>query len=393
MTKEEKNLQNTEEEESVVLSPDEVKARRERRRAEVNEKEQEVEVQNRAGKVAISYESNGRFDCPPVLYFGDYTTEHVSDLAMSSEDSLFETLVSIVNDLMNEDAEYDVQNMTLEEFMETLVAIKLHFSGKDHSHPWICECQYSVDDNERVINETMIDLSSLNYKSISAADENLRDLMKAKFDNISDKEFKAYLEKRYGGAAPEPNWSREQELKNIFVKEPFIYHDRNTGKVYEFRLMRLRDILKAKRIVREKYNPQIAQIQSKKAPAGSPMAQAKQQKKKEIEYLQKQKGKDSILYAKGLSLLKVDGQEITDPDEAIDIYKQLTQRNLFDISAFLSYVEFGINHDIDLECPICGKVSRRSLQQELNPIELLPMDNDSKNNKGADTRIDIFVGV
>ena len=93
------------EEEDMILSPEEVKARRERRRVEVQQKESVTE--SRAGKVAIEYESNGRFDCPPVLYFSDYTTAHISDIAMSTEDDLFESLIHVLNDMKNKDVSFN----------------------------------------------------------------------------------------------------------------------------------------------------------------------------------------------------------------------------------------------------------------------------------------------
>ena len=373
------------EEEDMILSPEEVKARRERRRVEVQQKESVTE--SRAGKVAIEYESNGRFDCPPVLYFSDYTTAHISDIAMSTEDDLFESLIHVLNDMKNKDVSFNVNDMTLEEFLETLVSINLKFSGKYHTHRWICDCQYNVDPNDQITNETQIDLSTLQYRSIKDADENLRKVLKITFDSMDPEQFKQYTETRYNGPAPEENWTVEDELANIYVKEPFIYHERESDTKYSFRLMRIGDIIEAKKIVREKYNPQIAQVQSKKIPTGGVSSQFREQKKKEIEYLQKQKAKDAILYAKGLSLLAINGEPITDKEVAINAYKSLTQRNLFDISEFLGYIEFGIHQEQELECPICGKISRRWLQQELNPLELLPIDSNTKNNKRAGGRV------
>ena len=77
---------------------------------------------NRGGQLRINFESSGRFSTPQTLFLNDYTGDDISNISMCRPDDLLETLIEIINGcIVNSEAKS--QDMTLEEFFETLVGM------------------------------------------------------------------------------------------------------------------------------------------------------------------------------------------------------------------------------------------------------------------------------
>jgi len=117
------------------LTPEEVQNRRERKKvpqAVNTEVEDSIDknIQSYAGCVRIDYESMGRFSTPPILYFKDYNTDDINDLVMSSQETIVETLIPILNRMKfgEEFKDFDCASMTIEDFIETLIAIKKQYA-------------------------------------------------------------------------------------------------------------------------------------------------------------------------------------------------------------------------------------------------------------------------
>lgn len=387
-----------------IINPKDMEERRKKRGSRKPEnKEEKIEqaiktnekFKNRGGLVQIHYESHGRFSIPETLYIKDYSIQDINDLALSKTEDILPNLLAILNTLINEDAECDVSDMTLEEFFETLVGMKQELNTPFHIHRWICECQHNLPENEQTIHNHEIDLTQINFKSIEENDKDIKEMILTHLNEMDDKEFKEFLIQRYKDNPLDDidSWTREQEAETQKIKEPFYYIHPDSGDIYGFKLTRIGDVVKGQKLAEKEFKGKIAQVERKPHPQGKPLAEFKEEKKNELENLTYEQSKKSVFYAKALSLISFNDEVIEDEYERIRIYKQLTRGNMFDLMDFLSYINFGIDHELELYCPLCEKTERRSLQQELNPIELLPLDNDSKHRHKKSGNLKIYFAV
>jgi succinate dehydrogenase flavin-adding protein (antitoxin of CptAB toxin-antitoxin module) len=364
------------EEEFVPLSPDEVKKRREKKNESISQTVND-KFYNRGGTVAINYETLGRFDIPSTLYFRDFTIAEENDLLLVRKEELLETTIAILNKMKNQDATCLVENMLMSEFFETLIGIKKQFDTINHTHLWICNCQENVDDPK--VNESIINLNNLQYKSIIEADEILKNYYKNKFDNLSDEEFKNYLYIRYkDNPSLELNEiTKEQEITKIKLKEPFQLKFNN--QLYSFRFSRIGDLVKARKIAYKQYIENIKDAQNKK-------------KFEEVEKLKSEEMKYTMLISQALSLLKIDNKELTD-EEKITIFASLPKSNRKKIEEFKNQFNFGVYHEQEFTCPLCGKVDKRWIQRDISYDDLLPTNSFTSRDDNDSSGLDIFISV
>lgn len=375
-------------EENPILSPDQVKEIR-RRKPENKVEHIADKYYMRGGRVAISYETMGRFSVPATMYFKDYDTEDVNNLTFSRQEELLENVLFILNKSKNEDAVCSIGDMVPEEFLETLVGMNLQFSnGKEHKHPWICECQNIKPQSEQVLNETIIDLSQINYVPIVEADKLLQTYYKEMFDSMTESEWEDYVNTRYKENPIDVKLhSKEEEVKTITIKEPISQNI--DGKIYAFRLMRMNDVVKGQRQSLKKFSSKIKTIESQKVPT----PELKAQREIDIKKANDEKDKYSILYSQAMTLLSVDGVVFNSDEERFLTYKSIPRNSLFELIEFYDQFKFGINQEIELKCPLCGESIKRSLRQEVNSIELLPLDSNTKGTSGNTKSAKIFIGL
>lgn len=384
------------EEKSILLSLEEVEKRKQRRSESViqkpieDKKESKDKFYNRGGTVAINYETMGRFNIPSTLYFKDFSTTDESDLLLTRDDDLLETTINILNKLKNQDAKCDVGDMLKEEFFETLIGIKKQFDTTKHTHLWICDCQDSLPSEDQKVNETEIDLTKIEYKSITEADEILKNYYKDVFANLSESDWTNYIAVRYkdNPSLELENLTKEQEIGTIQIKEPFLIKYEHT---YAFRFSRIGDLVKAKKLAVAKFAPKFKELQTRKNPNG-PLTEIKLQRQEELNKLKEDQGKYEFLVSRALTLLKVDDKELND-NEKIEIFSKLPRAIDYEMRNFLSQFKFGIQHEQEFTCPICGKVDKRLLQREIFIYELLPTQSITKRDNKLPTRSNIYVGV
>lgn len=384
------------EEKSILLSPDEVEKRKQKKPESIvqkpieDKKENKDKFYNRGGTVAINYETMGRFNIPSTLYFKDFSTTDESDLLLTRDDDLLETTINILNKLKNQDAKCDVGDMLKEEFFETLIGIKKQFDTVKHTHLWICDCQESLPSEDQKVNETEIDLTKIEYKSITEADEIVKNYYRDKFENFSESDWTNYIATRYkdNPSLELENLTKEQEIETIQVKEPFLIKYEHT---YAFRFSRIGDLVKAKKLTVAKFAPKFKELQTRKNPNG-PLAEIKLQRQEELNKLKEDQGKYEFLVSRALTLLKVDDKELND-NEKIEIFSKLPRAIDYEMRNFLSQFKFGIQHEQEFTCPICGKVDKRLLQREIFIYELLPTQSITKRDNKLPTRSNIYVGV
>lgn len=396
------------EEKSIFLSPEEISKKRERKGKTIIEHKDEEETTpsksdskyddgamkffKRGGKVQVNFETLGRFDIPAKMYFKDYSTEHVTDLTLCNEDNLFETIIAILEETKNEDCPVSIGEALIEEFMEIMIGTKQFFSDANHEHRWLCDCQRGKEDNELQINTTIIDLNTLQYKSIEEADQILRDMSREQFISFTDEEFADYLTRKYEDeySGNVTDYDREKEVNAIRIKEPISQNI--DGHIYKFRFTRIKDLLRAKQLAEKQFSGKIKMIQNKKV-HGVGMEALKEQKEKELEKIQKEKAKEVLIATRALSLISYDGRDLEKDEEKIALYRKIPRESLFEFIEFMEKLQFGIQDEREFTCPLCEKVSKRSLQRKLDPLEFIPVESAATNKSAVVKRTNIFVGI
>jgi hypothetical protein len=388
--------------ESPILRPEEVARRRSETTAKKIEeqKQQEIkqELQNTAGLVKINYESMGRFGTPETLYFDDFVGRHVNDIELSTQDNLLENLVTILNELKKNEESFDVKDMTSEDLLETLIAIKQQFEGDAHIHYWICDCQMEKSDKDRIINEYQLRLSELQFKSMLDVDKEMKEYMTEVFASMSDEQFKQYLIQKYKKNPLDDidMHTREKEVESIIVKEPF--NILSGQDVYSIRYPRVDDIIKAKKYTEKIYNPKIKTIQNRRE-ANVPLHELKAKKDLEIETLKEEQAKTLVLFAKAMMLQNKNDIPLSDTDK-IEEFKNMKRQTTRNIENLFDILKFGLSTELELICPICGQSEKRLLRDSIDPRQLLPLNykqsdtgDASKRNVGVNTGFNFYFGV
>jgi len=377
------------EEETILLSPDEVKKRRERKSEATVKVISSEKFHNRGNRVAINYETMGRCSIPETLYFRDYSVTEENDLLLVRKEDQLETTIAVLNKMKNEDANCKVEDMTLEEFFETLIGIKKQFDTINHNHYWICSCQNEFDDPK--VNEIIINLNDLQYKSIAEGDSILKEIFKKKFESLTDENFREYIINKYkdNPSLDLENITKEEELERIQVKEPFVlkYNDR----IYSFRFSRIGDLVTARKIAEKEFASKIKEIQNRRN-INSSLPELKFDKKKELDKLKSEEVKYSLLIAQALTLDSIDGNKLTDADK-IKEFSVMPRNEKSKIQNFMHQFKFGVQHEQEFTCPLCGKVDKRWIQREIDYDDLLPANTASDGNSGINASLDIYVGI
>ena len=376
------------------LSPEQVAQIRTRKRANVETSEDRKE-EFISGSVRVDYESLGRFDTPESLTFKDYSTMDINAIVMSSQDELIETLVPILNGMICGEyaGKFNCANMTIEEFVETLIAIKGKYVSIQHKHPYMCECQYELPEADQKMQEGIINLSELKFKSIDQVEEELKKTVKEDLDLCTEEEWIVY---RNSYAAKnnisEDQVTKEYVVNSIKIKEPFYIN--SDGHEIGLRLMRIADVIKAQKMINKEYNSKIKMIQNR-VEHGVPAETLKMKKQKELEDIQKEKAKKVLLYIKAFSIVSIDGKELSDNEKI----EAMMDRDLFprhitqDIDSLLDQLKHGVYDTKEFTCPICGKLNKEDLQHNFSVTELLPLNSKDQRDGRFSTRLNIRFGA
>jgi hypothetical protein len=386
---------------TTILNPEEVKKRRRTtvEDTEAIEKEQEAVAKNFANTVQVDFESMGRFDTPATLHFKDYSQTHINNIQLSSQDNLIDVICTTLDDLIRDEIDFTVEDMTAEDLLETLISIKAQYESRYHTHRWLCECQNDSDEKNKIINEFQLDLLELNYKSITDVDKEMKEYFKSKLDLLSDEEFKQYLYKKYKDNPIEDidSYTREMEIEKIEVKEPIYFISGDD--TYGVRFPRVKDIIKAKNYAQKVYAPKIKSVQNRRE-HDVPLAELKEKKDKELQLLKEEQGKLLFLYAKAMILVSKNGKILSDKEKFEEYSEVITRHTVDNINEFFEKIQFGLQHEIELVCPLCGNPDKRWLQRVIDPRELLPYGNSDRNKSipstgesGQRSGFDIYFGI
>ena len=365
-----------------ILSPQEVAERKARSAQPMKpaiDLGTNIIAENTASKVKLDYETMGRFGIPESLYFEDWDTEDINNLTLCNEDNIFETLVTILNKNAKEQ-NFKVEDMLLEEFLETMIGIKSSFDSPIHVHKWICDCQRDVEDKDRAIQDHTIDLRSINYISILEADEKMKEYYKKIFESMTREQFAEFAIMKYGDAMKDTvaDYTIEKELETIRIQEPI--KQNVNGKLYEFRFMRVGDLLLAQREADKKYIYESKVLNSKKYRKElGELAVFKANQEEQMNKLKEQKAKEIVFYSQASTIVAVDGKPVTNMQEKAKLYKEIKRKARFDFLNFLEEIKFGISNEMTLVCPLCGQEEKRTFRREINPLEFIPVSNDTTN--------------
>lgn len=380
---------------SILINPDDLKKEEKVLKRQVAKKSIDGNIPQtrdhkiKSGKVKVSFESMGRLSLPAELYFEDYNNEGINDIVLSKDDEMLNTIINLLNSQNNDETgeKCDVGHAVAEEFFEILIAMKVAFNTKLHTHRWMCSCQDDVvREDMKKPSEMEIDLTTINFVSIADYEKKLQEEMKKRFAAISDEQFKQYLETRYTESV---EYTREEEVKNIKVTDKII--QRYNDKLYQFRFTRMNDLSRGYQIAAKEFDPQVRKIQQKFIP-GMEQKKQEEEKKVRLDNLKLEKAKKAILYSQALSLVSVDDVEITTDEEKIKIFRKIKRGGGLQLYSFMSNVKFGIQDERNFICNLCGKTEKRWLQQRLNPIELLPID-ESEQSVSTSGELDNNPGI
>jgi len=393
------------EKETSLISPDEIEKRRAERKPRTQVlkdhsiEEEEVIVEtptegekfiNTAGLVKINFETLGRFDIPRTLHFDDYSGKHVVDITMSNEENFVETLLTIMQELIQEE-NVNIGDMLPQEFIEAMIGMKIKFNTPMHEHRWLCDCQ--MDEDNKQPQTSNIDLQKLNYLCILESDETLKEFYKPYFETCTDEQFLDYLEKKYGDEEEVINvqdYDRDVELGKVKIEEPI---SQTVGEdIFKFRFTRMKDIITAQKIIDDKYAVAIKKIEMQK-PHGVKKTELEISKEKEMRKVQTDKMKDLIHIVKALTLVNYNGEDITDNNQKIELYSKVKRKEIMEFNDLLQHINFGIQDERDFECEFCGKLDRRLLQREFDPYEFIPLDSGSDSKLRKCTGGSILFGV
>ena len=393
------------EKETSLISPEEIEKRRTERKPRTqvlkdHSTEEEVIVEtptegekfiNTAGLVKINFETLGRFDIPRTLHFDDYSGKHVVDITMSNEENFVETLLTIMQELVQEKDQVNIGDMLPQEFIEAMIGMKIKFNTPTHEHKWLCDCQMGEDNKQP--QTANIDLQKLNYLCILESDETLKEFYKPYFESCTDEQFLDYLEKKYGDEEEVINvqdYDRNVELSKVKVEEPI---SQTVGEdIFKFRFTRMKDIITAQKIIDDKYAVAIKKIEMQK-PHGVKKVELEVSKEKEMQKVQTDKMKDLIHIVKALTLVNYNGEDVTDNNQKIELYSKVKRKEIMEFNDLLQHINFGIQDERDFECEFCGKLDRRLLQREFDPYEFIPLDSGSDGKLRKCTGSSILFGV
>ena len=77
----------------------------------------------------------------------------------------------------------------------------------------------------------------------------------------------------------------------------------------------------------------------------------------ELEKLEMDKAKETLLYAQASTLVEHDGKTLTNINDKLEIYKKIKRSSLLEFTHFLEQIVFGISDEKELVCPSCSEAS------------------------------------
>lgn len=346
---------------------------------------------NRGDVTKVELETGGRFDAPPVLYFNDYTTRHVNDLAVTRPEDLIETIIAILSECVVED--FKCEDLLMEEFLEVMIGMKLQFNTKNHTHRFECDCQNELPKKDRKLSEYVIDISTLKYKSIEDSENDVRKWLKTNLDSMSEEQFLLYKQHKYRNEDISiPNVTRGEIVAEFSIKDTATVVGAN-GDVYSYRFPRIGDLVRGIKLAHQKINPLIRKEKAKTL-HGVKKEEMEGIKRDALDKLNREKNKLTLMYSRAISLKTFNDMEPS-IEQKLKIYSDMPRKVMTSLAAYFNRINFGLFDERDITCNLCGNTDGRLLQRETNGVEFLPIEDnsttDSQRQQGELTTAFVFM--
>lgn len=326
------------------------------------------------------FETNGRFDAPPVIYMRDYKTDHVNHLATARPEDIFETIVAVLEECKDIEAtgtDWSVGDLIDSEFLELMIGMKMQFDSPMHRHYWYCKCQNEVDDEFKKPSMQEIDLRHLTFASVEEVEEELRAQFLGYFQD--EDFFKGYVERKYGG--PREDVTPESESQFVGIKEPFfiLAEDDDTDHInsFLFSYMRVRNMVEAYRDAAAEFDPIIRQVRNRQS-GSLDKRKVSESKKTEIDKLQRKKAEAALKYAQAYCIIGFNDETDLSKADKVKLYGKLGRSGMMSLFNVWDSGKCGVRYDYESVCNLCGHTESRSLQRHVNPLELLPFSGNNE---------------
>lgn len=146
----------------------------------------------------------------------------------------------------------------------------------------------------------------------------------------------------------------------------------------------------ANKYVTKKYASKIKAIKNKQM-HNVKAFELKQMKEEEMGTLLKKKNQEFLRALRKCTLVEYNGRQLFELEDKMEI--ELPINVALKTTNFLDKLKFGVTHEQDFDCPICGKSEKRLLYLEFNFIEFIPVKLDPRNEIRGITGGNIFMGI
>jgi hypothetical protein len=302
----------------------------------------------------------------------DFLASHINSLVTVKEDKLLETLCYCLNECVVEPKNFKVENLTDKEFLELMLAMKIAFDSKELEYYFYHSCQDNIPEKLKKASVDIIRLDNVKMISIEQSDEILREFVSTKLKQLDEESYKQYLILKYGYFK---NITIEEEVKTIKVKEPIYIKDYDNI-IYEFRFVRIKDLIEANRIVSKEYDHKI-RIETNKPIPKSNQEEAIAIREEIMEELKRKKAERFIEVVKNLCLVAktVNNKRIVFENTEQKLSEKINRKVYLNYMNAVSEVKYGIEHEVELHCNLCDseEPQRGYLQRLITPLHLLPV--------------------
>ena len=306
--------------------------------------------------VRIDFESRGRWGNPEHLYLKDFTAGHLNAIVTSRPEEILEVICKCLQDCVADPTDFDITELTLDEWYEAMLGMKVQFDSPVFEYEWQCECQEGEDNPKTSM--MMLNLSEVGTRSIEDVDEETREALKTYMQSLDGDAGDEWARKRW------PDGDYEKGINEFIVEEPFWF---GYGEVmYGYCLPRIRDIIRSFQYSARVYDNQIQKIKKNKAIK---------------EDLERKKAGLALEYSQALCLTKKRvGDKIEDVKEKdrLAIHRSLPSSLLTKLLKTYHAMSCGVNHSFDRKCEHCKTTERRWLRQDVSVFDFLTFIRDSK---------------
>ena len=333
---------------------------------------------NPARYVTLDFDSKGRLGgVEPVMNFEVYDMDSIHDFSMMNADTIIDTVANAVERCS--ETKMNISEVLVSDFTEITRGIRVHFYDKMIKHRWFhSKCQNKYPEDERKQSTTDINAATINTRTIEEADAALQKWMAERLKEMSPEQRKKYIEAKY----PEDASDRTDAelLADVKVTDNMAAMvPSRDGDGYDkvvFGYMRMGHWISGQHKAVIAYSEDLKALRRRLRPQSTPMSEWKAHLEWEASKLRRTRDKDTMVFAKALTIKSVNGKTLSDK-EKIAYYRTMPSTAMDTLSGLMDLTHIGIDDERLLECDLCGESERRSLHRQISPYDFLPTGNAS----------------